>query len=72
MAYGLVQKRRNSIAKALELRLSCTKPIDMKAIEIVIEWIVVIGEMGSRTYRWLSGKLWYLQHSCVGDTIVYH
>ena len=23
-------------------------------------------------YRWLSGKLWYLQHSCVGDTIVYH
>ena len=50
---GLVQKRRNSIAKALELRLSCTKPIDMKAIEIVIEWIVVIGEMGSRTYRWL-------------------
>ena len=22
--------------------------------------------------RWLSGKLWYLQHNCVGDTIVYH
>ena len=21
---------------------------------------------------WLSGKLWYLQHNCVGDTIVYH
>ena len=20
----------------------------------------------------ISGKLWYLQHSCVGDTIVYH
>ena len=20
---------------------------------------------------WLSGKLWYLQHNCVGDTIVY-
>ena len=25
-----------------------------------------------RIYRWLSGKLWYLQHNCVGDTIVYH
>ena len=23
------------------------------------------------SYRWLSGKLWYLQHICVGDTIVY-
>ena len=23
-------------------------------------------------FRWLSGKLWYLQHNCVGDTIVYH
>ena len=24
------------------------------------------------TNRWLSGILWYLQHNCVGDTIVYH
>ena len=24
------------------------------------------------TYHCLSGKLWYLQHNCVGDTIVYH
>ena len=23
-------------------------------------------------YCWLNDKLWYLQHSCVGDTIVYH
>ena len=23
-------------------------------------------------HEWLSGKLWYLQHICVGDTIVYH
>ena len=23
-------------------------------------------------YTSLSGKLWYLQHNCVGDTIVYH
>ena len=22
--------------------------------------------------RWLSGNLWYLQHNCIGDTIVYH
>ena len=22
--------------------------------------------------HWLSGKLWYLQHNCVGDTTVYH
>ena len=26
---GLVQERRNSIANALELRLSCTNPFDM-------------------------------------------
>ena len=26
----------------------------------------------TKPHRWLSGKLWYLQHSCVGDTIVYH
>ena len=26
-SYGLVQERRNSIAKALELRLSCTDPL---------------------------------------------
>ena len=25
-----------------------------------------------RINRWLSGKLWYLQDSSVGDTIVYH
>ena len=24
------------------------------------------------TYRWLSGKLWYLQHNFVGGTLVYH
>ena len=24
------------------------------------------------TVRCISGKLWYLQHNCVGDTIVYH
>ena len=21
---------------------------------------------------WFSGKLWYLQHNCIGDTVVYH
>ena len=26
---GIVQERRNSIANALELRLSCTKPSDL-------------------------------------------
>ena len=26
----------------------------------------------SSSYHWLSGKLWYLQHNCVGDTIDYH
>ena len=24
------------------------------------------------TYRCLRSKLWYLQHNCIGDTIVYH
>ena len=23
-------------------------------------------------YRWVSGKLWHLQHNGIGDTIVYH
>ena len=26
----------------------------------------------ANSYRCLSGKLWYLLHNCVGDTIVYH
>ena len=30
------------------------------------------GSVGSLIYCCLSGKLWYLQHNCVGDTIVYH
>ena len=28
--------------------------------------------MISSWYHWFSSKLWYLQHICVGDTIVYH
>ena len=24
------------------------------------------------SYRWFSSKLWYLQHNCFADTIVYH
>ena len=29
---GLVQERRNSISNTLELRLSCTNPIEMKTL----------------------------------------
>ena len=28
--------------------------------------------MNHREYCCHSGKLWYLQHNCVGDTIVYN
>ena len=31
-----------------------------------------ISRCGDSHGCWLSGKLWYLQHNCVGDTIVYH
>ena len=30
------------------------------------------GTMKVRLFCRLSGKLWYLQHNCVGDTVVYH
>ena len=33
---GLVKERRNSIANALELRLSCTNPIDMAGLPYLI------------------------------------
>ena len=29
-------------------------------------------QVDTRSSHWLSGKLWYLQQNCVGDTIVYH
>ena len=32
--------------------------------------MLVLLSYGSSLYRWLSGKLWYFQHNCVGDTIV--
>ena len=32
----------------------------------------MLGDSFCWPYPWLSGKLWYLQHNCVGDTIVYH
>ena len=36
---GLVQERRNSIALAMELRLSCTNPSDM-IYPFIIDWKV--------------------------------
>ena len=35
----------------------------------VVPWYQSIS---STSYQCLSAKLWYLQHICVGDTIVYH
>ena len=37
---------------------------------IIVEGCVVI--FLHRSYRCFGGKLWYLQHTCAGDTIVYH
>ena len=42
---------------------------------ILIDCLIYIRATGAKlqyTYCWLSGKLRYLQHNCVGDTIVYH
>ena len=119
---GLVQDCTNSIANALELLQSCTKPSTWYVNSTVVHCFVVvilpfIGHtchslthidilkgsaeilvykisMGSHCfccsittaqlfslfgiipcyniYQSLIGKLWYLQHHCVGDTIVYH
>ena len=33
---------------------------------------ILIKSFVSGSVCWVSGKLWYLQHSCVGDTIAYH
>ena len=33
--------------------------------------ILLSGATGNQS-RFLDGKLWYLQHNCVGDSIVYH
>ena len=47
-------------------------------LKLISVWVIKRWLMKSRTYRhqpsyhWLSGKLWYLQHICVGDTIVHH
>ena len=46
--------------------LALTTPIDcMPSTVLPYGW-------PSISIRCLSGKLWYLQHNCVGDTIVYH
>ena len=39
---GLTQKRRNSIANALELRLSCTNPL----IYASVSWVIIGLESG--------------------------
>ena len=36
--YGLVQERRNSIANALELRLSCTNPLLWYCV--ILDWVI--------------------------------
>ena len=35
-------------------------------------WALQASFVTIRSFPWLSGKLWYLQHGCVGDIIVYH
>ena len=45
-----------------------TLPGILKFIQVVSTKFCILNIL----YRCLSGKLWYLQHNCVRDTIVYH
>ena len=62
--------------KLLNTQLNCqwfAMPLHSYDITVIRGRIVVkvLLELSS-PHRCLSGKLWYLQHNCVGDTIVYH
>ena len=39
---------------------------------IFLESMMLWQRKSQLPYCWLSGKLWYLQYHCVGDTICYH
>ena len=59
-----------------EILTLVTQEIDLEVryrvsdLSAVLCWCCLVCSIIS--YRWISGKLWYLQHKCVGDTIVYH
>ena len=36
------------------------------------KWEFILTQNQNTTLHWFSGKLWYLQHNCIGDNIVYH
>ena len=51
------------------LMLKCT---EVKGEECLISHTYHKSILQCRIFRCFSGKIWYLQHHCVGDTIVYH
>ena len=51
------------------------KILDGISLRIHKHWLVNVPayhNLKKLPYNWLSDKLWYLKHSCVGDTIVYN
>ena len=36
------------------------------------KWEFILMQNQNTTLLWFSGKLWYLQHNCTGDNIVYY
>ena len=57
---------------ALLQSYACPSASDAKNHELCIILGMHCLHMRRNIYRCLGGKLWYLQHNCVGDTTVYH
>ena len=62
---------RNTVEGKFETKIVHTV---LKCNDISHQWRRDIWDRQTdrRMDRWFSDKLWYLQHICVGDTIVYH
>ena len=48
------------------------KAMNYNDLMIFLESMMLWQRKSQLPYCWLSGKLWYLQYHCVGDTICYH
>ena len=75
---GLAQERRNSIAEALELRLSCTNPSIYEIAHCYISYFTEMEKwLQRRCYCWkpwwfvTNGRLHHLQWWCHDDLLVF-
>ena len=70
----------NALNEFLEISLFCwkndchkkKKAMNYNDLMIFLESMMLWQRKSQLPYCWLSGKLWYLQYHCVGDTICYH